>query len=305
MLGFVIGVIVSGIGVYAATTITSANISYDNSKSGLTSTDLKGAIDELYEKYEKSDIRKQGNFVSAYTYSTASSTKCITGEEETCKKSTCYKSKTSGSCKAGDIIKYKVNDTDIVTFHVMYDNGSTLTMQSQKNTINNTEWYKDDDDNSKGPLTVLPALEKATKGWSNVNNQTYTMGSTDFNGNAATRCYDGGTRLICEGNQYTLPERIGKARMITAHEATSFGCKKSENTCPIWMYNYLYKSNNYGGTQNDDSTYGNLRNEGYWTMSSYGTNFQGACLVLKSGIWSASRVYETAYGARAVVVVNK
>ncbi|MCI8347102.1 MAG: hypothetical protein HFJ12_04040, partial [Bacilli bacterium] len=92
MLGFVIGVIVSGIGVYAATTITSENIFYDNSKSGLTSTDLKGAIDELYEKYEKSDIRKQGNFVSAYTYSTASSTKCITGEEETCKKSTCYKS---------------------------------------------------------------------------------------------------------------------------------------------------------------------------------------------------------------------
>ena len=116
---------ISGVGVYAVTTISSSNISYDNSKSGLTSTKLNGAIDELYER---SDIRKQGKFVSAYTYSTDYSTKCITGERSICKRSTCYKSKTSGSCKAGDIIKYKVNDTDIVTFHVMFDNDSTLTM---------------------------------------------------------------------------------------------------------------------------------------------------------------------------------
>ncbi|MCI8347196.1 MAG: hypothetical protein HFJ12_04540, partial [Bacilli bacterium] len=181
----------------------------------------------------------------------------------------------------------------------------TLTMQSQKNTINNTEWYKDDDDNSKGPLTVLPALEKATKGWSNVNNQTYTMGSTDFNGNAATRCYDGGTRLICEGNQYTLPERIGKARMITAHEAAKLGCTESNKTCPIWMYNYLYKSNNYGGTQNDDSTYGNQKNYGYWTMSSFVTNTHDAWHVYCTGGLDGSAVTNSAYGARAVVVVNK
>ena len=54
ILGIIIGGIISGVGVYAATTISSSNISYDNSKSGLTSTNLNGAIDELYEKAKKS-----------------------------------------------------------------------------------------------------------------------------------------------------------------------------------------------------------------------------------------------------------
>ncbi len=51
--GIIIGVIISAVGAYAATTISSSNISYDNSKSGLTSTNLNGAIDELYEKAKK------------------------------------------------------------------------------------------------------------------------------------------------------------------------------------------------------------------------------------------------------------
>ncbi|MCI8347438.1 MAG: hypothetical protein HFJ12_05805 [Bacilli bacterium] len=53
ILGIIIGGIISGVGVYAATMISSSNISYDNSKSGLTSTNLNGAIDELYEKAKK------------------------------------------------------------------------------------------------------------------------------------------------------------------------------------------------------------------------------------------------------------
>ncbi len=50
VLGIIIGGIISGVGVYAATTLSSSDITYDNSKSGLTSTNLNGAIDELYEK---------------------------------------------------------------------------------------------------------------------------------------------------------------------------------------------------------------------------------------------------------------
>ncbi|MCI8347000.1 MAG: hypothetical protein HFJ12_03510 [Bacilli bacterium] len=46
----VIGIIISGVGVYAVTTISSSNVTYDNSRSGLTSTNLNGAIDELCEK---------------------------------------------------------------------------------------------------------------------------------------------------------------------------------------------------------------------------------------------------------------
>ena len=129
IIGILIGLVISVGGVYAAVTITGTNVTYSNSSSGLTSTTVQGAIDELNNK---TDIRKMSNFVSVYKYSTATSIKCITGEEDTCVKSTCHKTKTSGSCPAGTIIKYKVNDTDIVTFYVISDNGSTLTMQSQK-----------------------------------------------------------------------------------------------------------------------------------------------------------------------------
>ncbi len=41
---------ISGVGAYAVTTISSSNFFYDNSVSGLTSTNMKDAIDELYEK---------------------------------------------------------------------------------------------------------------------------------------------------------------------------------------------------------------------------------------------------------------
>lgn len=300
VLGIIIGILISGVGVYATITISSSNVSYNNSQSGLKSTDIKGAIDELYEK---TDIRKQGNYVSGYTYSTENSTKCITGEENTCKKSTCYKSKTSGSCKSGDIIKYKVNDTDIVTFHVMNDNGPTLTMQSQKNIINNIEWNKESD-NTKGPMTVLPALEKTTKGWSNVNDQTYTMGSTSFDGNSNTGCKINNTEIICTRNRYTLEERTAKARMITAQEAAKLGCRESSGSCPIWMYNYLAVSTYYGGTMNDKSLYENIGNNGYWTMST-DLNSNNVFQIDFVAMIRSNNQNLPSYGARAVVVVSK
>ena len=44
------GIIFSIISVYAAVTFPSSEVSYDNSESGLSSTNLKGAIDELYKR---------------------------------------------------------------------------------------------------------------------------------------------------------------------------------------------------------------------------------------------------------------
>lgn len=47
---FVIGTIIFGaIGIYAIVTFPSNEVSYDNKSSGLSSTNVKGAIDELYE----------------------------------------------------------------------------------------------------------------------------------------------------------------------------------------------------------------------------------------------------------------
>ena len=104
IIGILIGLVISTGGVYAAVTITGNNVTYANSSSGFTSTNVQGAIDELNTK---TDIRKMSNFVVAYKYSLATSTKCITGEEDTCVKTTCYKTKNSGSCSAGTIIRLR------------------------------------------------------------------------------------------------------------------------------------------------------------------------------------------------------
>ena len=242
-----------------------------------------------------------GNFIGVYKYSTATSTKCITGNESTCVKSTCYKTKTSGSCPVGTIIKYKVNDSDIVTFHVMYDTGSTMTMQSQKNILYGTRWYQSDPtngfSNTTGPIVALPALESATAGWTNVNNQTYTMGTTTFKTNAYTGC---STYSSCATNTYTLASRTAKARMITIQEAKYLGCTATNKSCPIWMNNYLPQSTSYGGTINDTTD----RNTGYWTMNAYPSNIYYAWFVSSHGSVQNYDAYAP-FGIRAVVVVSK
>ena len=47
-VGLILGVIVSASGVYAANTVYSKNVTYDNSNSGLESTNVQDALDETY-----------------------------------------------------------------------------------------------------------------------------------------------------------------------------------------------------------------------------------------------------------------
>ncbi len=298
LLGIIIGLILASGGVHAVTTIMGSYITYSNVNSGLSSTNVQGAIDELYNKV------RIGNFVEAYTYNQTSgaSNYCVTGKEETCQKTMCYKNKTENSCPVGTIIRYRVNDTDIVNFHVMRDNGSKITMQSQRNTINETSWISKEDyiaaggtnaeygtfgNNKKGPLTVLTSLENATSGWSNVNNQIYTLGT-----NTGCSAYNS-----CTKNTYTLGSRTAKARLITLQEAASFGCNNSSQSCPIWMYNYLNNSTNNGGTENDSSA------SVYWSSSAYSTYSNYAWYIMVGRLGNDFVYMEN--GARAVVEVTK
>lgn len=257
------------------------------------------------------------NIVKAYQYDqTNSNTLCITGEEQTCVETKCYQDKTTKGCKSGDIIQYKVNNQEIVTFHVVFDEGNTLVMQQQKNTVGGSWITKEDfltaggvetdysdslglGNNMRAPLTILKSLEDKTKGWSNVKTQSYEMGTTTFKTNQYTGCAGGAhnesMEITCTTNLYTLPTRSARARMITAQEAALLGCTGNHKTCPKWMYNYLQKSTSYEGTANDASVGG-----GYYTMQ------------VRSGSVYAYAIYEvgslsfgSANGARAVVVVDK
>ena len=187
ILGLIIGEILAGGGAFAAILIQGKNVTYSNTSTELVSTNAQGALEEVKDMVN-------GNFLSAYTYSD----NCITGDESRCFKNLCYRTKTANSCKTGDIITYRVNDSTILRFHVMYDSGSTITMQTQKTIIYNTPWISGEEysagpeyGNDKGPLTLLSALESVTAGWSNVENQTYQMGITSFVSDSNIDAYTG------------------------------------------------------------------------------------------------------------------
>ena len=51
VVAFILGVIVSGTTVYAATILFASNeVSYDNTRSGMSVTNVQDALDELYTK---------------------------------------------------------------------------------------------------------------------------------------------------------------------------------------------------------------------------------------------------------------
>ena len=313
VLGIVIGLVIAGGSAAVVSAVAGSSVGYTDTY-GIGATTVQGAIDALYNRTLLKN--RTSNFIEAYTYNAST---CVTGLESTCVATTCYKTKSANSCPAGTIIKYKVNDQEVQTFHVMYDDASTITMQSQKNTVYNTAWMSKADyvaaggtesdygsygNNNKGPLTILTALESATAGWSNVNDQTYTIGDDSSSTNLG---YSGCSAYnTCAANTYTLSSRTAKARMITVQEAALLGCTTSDQSCPNWMNNYLSTSTSYRGTVNDTSHGPNsTNNNGYWTMSANSFSDNSAWLVDQFGYLYRLGVISTNFGARAVVQVSK
>ncbi len=135
------------------------------------------------------------NITGAYTYN---ETTCPTGRENTCEVNTCLLNKTAGSCPAGTTISYKVNDTTTQDFHVLKDNGSTLTLITKDNVVANARWSSTDSNDTNADA-AKSALSTATNGW----NQT--------------------TRMITKEEA----EELGCKVYISDNS--------NNNTCPIWL----------------------------------------------------------------------
>ncbi len=236
--------------------------------------------------------------IYAYNQEKESSTFCVTGEEETCQEIFFAPS----TYEVGTIIKYKVNDTTEKYFHVLNDNGNTLTLQQRENTVYNTAWYADENDNSKGPTTILSALENAIADWTNVLDQTYTLGTTVFKDNAFTGCnYDSTNKVFnCVTNTYQLEKVNIKVRMVSVQEAHALGCTNDKMSCPVWMYNYLKDAPGYGGTVDD-----NTNSYGYWMISSQASNTTNAWSLDRYGYIRTSVTAIGGIGGRAVINIKK
>ncbi len=291
--------VISISGVYAATIISSINVEYNNENSKLVADNVQDAIDEVYKKASESKAPqpKNENIKAMYYYDENKESKdfCVTGDEKTCKVNTCYLNNTEGSCSPGTIVEYMVNEQDKIRFHVVHDDGSTLTLQSQKNTLNSVKWY-DGENSDQGTVTALTILENTTSNWMNVNTLDYSI-SDDTSSLGYSGCdYEFG--INCNNVQYKLENKTGKSRMITVQETSTVGCNNHHKSCPIWMYNYLNSSTNYGGTKNEDSA------TGYWTLNVLNSSTNHILIAHQNGNIGYV-VKNMEYGARAVVEITK
>lgn len=227
---------------------------------------------------------------------------CVTGEESTCERTTCYKNTDSGSCPPGTIFKYAVKSTyenrrvdslndHVHYFHVIEDKGTILTMQSREDTAVGI-WA---DNVPDGPVTAINILEEATNDWEYMNTQKYTMGETVFGNYSSNTSCDQNT-LNCDTPFYKWDERSAKARMITVQEAKNVGCTNKDGDCPVWMFNYLTRSISAGGTNNG------THYDCYWTMNA-GPWKNYAMFVYYSRI--VQNAHTDTRGIRAVVEITK
>ena len=252
--------------------------------------------------------------VYKYDENSSSNDFCLGGAESTCKEIT-----KPNTYPVGTIVKYEVANGVEKYFNVLYDKGDKLIMQQRENTVYNTPWYSGSADNTKGPTTILPALETATNGWTNVNNQTYTAGVTEFGtgdfktANTACTYTYGATVNASQCNGKTYPDFTKtnvKARMITAQEAGEMGCKiykidgSANMSCKKFMNNYIFESTSYGGTVEDDYHTAD-HNHGYWTASSILSYSSYTMTVNRVGRVGYNYTSDQGFGARAVIEINK
>ena len=242
------------------------------------------------------------NIKAVYTYNEET---CQTGNETTCNYSTCLLDNT---CVAGTIVDFQVdnnttNNTNkndvtsgIMRFHVLTDNTTTLTMQSQRNVVRGVAWNTEKTDNIYGPTTILNYLETATNDWINVNTLNYSIGDNDTT-LGYSKC---STINNCNETSYELSKSNTKSRLITLFELTNIGnCSETNGQCAKWLINYLYRNLTYNNIY-----FYNVRGNGsYLTMNTIGEN--AAKIVGCNNKIVNININNTDTGARAVVEINK
>jgi hypothetical protein len=187
ILGFIIGIIISVVVVYASTSYKSIDVFYNNSNSTLSSADVQSAIDELAVKYskiksknsecpdgykclEKKDTLSLGDYVSY--------TPTIT-------------SYTTDASMTGYTSTQTINPSELNLWRVLkiYDDGSVDLISEY---VSSTSVYfrgQTGYQNLVGYLNVLA---------SQYENDTYTQGSRYFG-------YNGQTEYITDTSMFTNP----------------------------------------------------------------------------------------------------
>ncbi len=282
IIGIIIGVVISGCGVYAATVIAASNVGYSDNAS-LGATNVQDAIDKLNTKATTKIKEAEAKCPDGY--------KCI---KPLCKRATtlhtetCSQTSTSAYCQAdgyalndtitygnlgttgtltsGDAFDCDVNgdgvyDSATERFYYVSDMTNGVTQDSNTAVLiyynnvsggvasNSTIYaYDSSGKNNNGPVTAKEQLP-TTSQWSNVNLTNTTRAITNQSGGNTTRAGNLPTAFSYDGYA---------ARLITAQEVSA-GCgftvgsgTKGElsSKCKYLMENTKYSSSSlktYGG----------------------------------------------------------
>ena len=180
LVGLVIGIFLSVTGVYAATTYIGNGVylTYDNSKSGLSSTNVQDALDELYGKScpDGYVCLKKKNTLALGDYVSMTPTKS---------------SYTTDTSKTGDTSTQTINPQELNLWRVIRinDDGTVDIISEHVSSI--AIYFKGQTgyQNFVGYLNVLA---------SQYENSTYTKGSRYFG-------YNGQTEYITDTSKFTNP----------------------------------------------------------------------------------------------------
>ncbi len=205
----------------------------------------------------------------------------------------------TNKCENGTLVNVKVNDKENYDFYVIKDDGNELTLIMNKNLGSRVFWITKEDylesggtawnelvgTNSKGPLTVLKALEIRTQNWTNIKSYDYTL----IDDKPIPEKY--GSKVAYEPIKRTNV----RARLLTFTEALTLGCEyKEKNTCPKYLYENL-------GLANTDE-----EAVAYWLSTSDSNYITCATNITFEGdINSDDTTYSRPYGVRPVIKVSK
>ncbi len=215
--------------------------------------------------------------------------------------------------KKGVSIDIMVNSQDKYKFYVISDDGSKLTLQMYRNIIldgtdNKIPWYNESNNSTKGPIDALEYLSNYTKNWTNIELLNYTYENPNYvqndgfgykslnikNGIASTISNDGVTKNEVNG--------LFRTRIITFEEIHNLGCSVGnvKQTCPAWMVDFLYDTQNVYAGNNNNSNYA----QGYWSLTTR-KNSNTVNLVYGYGGSYYTYVHNGRLGVRPVITIDK
>ena len=295
--GVLVAVIVSGIGVGAVTLLASSEVTYNNTNSGATSSNVQGAIDELYELANNQDYYDPYAVGTPVYFNPVSGTKCFdyVGTEDSLNE----------------------NKTGCMKWYIIGEGTDTVDMILDHNTTYEVKWHSSNS-TTTGPSTLLTQLHTDTDAWTGVPTRTdsYTDPAKGYTIN-----YSGYRARLIEANEIARITGADKAiGWDSATPTTFFYLDGKYGTDSTWQtevasgqgaskYAWLYDYTNGGGISDICTLYGcNIGDatSGYWTSSASASRSDSAWVVYYDGSLSSNYVVNnTDIGLRPVITISK